>query len=214
MRKQDGWYVLWDQGESQKHIVIESPYFEPVTARLPVGEIQKKKQPSIRICLIPNRNYPFPGQIGWIKGKAAPGSLVEGILEGSAGLLKLVKDYHPEGGNGKQLSVRYGRELEPEGLTFAIRSLDRGSWEPFVIWEKDPFSGICSLRTPLEQAYSVNNSEICLRWQTKAGSDGGYVLPEHCTYWRELEKGEGYLWDFVSVEEPPSHVRLVWPRQC
>lgn len=184
VRKDDGWFVIWDNGLPRRQIIAESPYFETRELDLDVAALWQKKQPSIRVWMIPGICYPYPPGLVWTEEQAKPGETVEGILEGSSGILRLTCDYSPKAENPLEIAVKCSREVEPEGIPFVIRDKDGAHAEPLSIWEMgERGGGRCILERPLLNRHEMKNTEICLRWQTTAGPDGICRLPEFSTRW-------------------------------
>lgn len=185
VKKSDGWFVIWDNGLTHRRIVVESPWFETRVLDLDVAAIGRKKQPSLRIWMLPGRRYPYPPGLGWREEKTAPGERMTGILDGSSGLIKPAGDYDPADENPLEIRIRYSREIEPEGMPLVIRNRDGTGAEPFTVWEMtDRGRGIGLLERPLTQKHEIKNTEICLLWQTVAGDDGICRLPKFCTLWK------------------------------
>lgn len=186
VRKDDGWFVIWDNGLPRRRIVAESPCFETRLLDLDVADIWRKRQPSVRVWMIPGPCYPYPPGIRWRTEQAGPGVLVTGILEGSSGLIKLATDYDPGGETPLVVRFKCGSELEPEGMPLVIRDRESENWELFSIWETaDRMEGLGILERPLSKTYRMKDAEICLLWQTVAGADGSCRLPEFCTRWNQ-----------------------------
>ena len=184
VRKDDGWFVIWDNGLPYRHLIVESPYFETRELELDVAALWRKKQPSLRVWMIPGSCYPYPPGLHWTEERAKPGEILEGILDGSVGILKLTEDYSPKTATPLEITVKCSSEVEPEGIPFVIRNRDGTGAEPLSLWEMtDRGRGTGILERPLRETHKVKDTEICLRWQAVTGADGICRLPEFCTLW-------------------------------
>lgn len=179
IQKDEGYVIFWDNGEPERRLIVESPYYEREQIVLCMSEFQKKRSPVFMVWLKPGPVYPYPSGVRLHRKTGEPGAIINIPMEASEGLLSLVGAYPADRVEPQMIQMKAPKGLELEGRTLQIRRLSDGRKEDFTIWEaRNRSLGLYELEVPLEDVYSVFDSSILLVMQVKADGEGHYCVPE------------------------------------
>lgn len=179
IRKDEGYVIFWDNGEAERCLVIESPYYEQERILLSMAEFQKKRSPVLMVWLKPGESYPYPSEVRLHTETGKPGAVINIPIEASEGLISLVGAYPSDQLEPQVIQMKVPENLELEGRVLQIRRPSDGRKEYFTIWEtRNRSLGLYELACPLEEVYSAFDSVIGLVIQVKADSEGNYHVPE------------------------------------
>lgn len=179
IRKDEGYVIFWDNGEAERCLILESPYYERERIVLSMAEFQKKRSPIFMVWLKPGTAYPYPSGVRLHTETGDPGAVINLPMKSSEGLVSLVGAYPCDQTEPKIIQLKVSENLELEGRTLQIRCISDGRREYFTIWEAWNRSlGLYELTCPLEAVYSVFDSVIELVIQVKADREGRYHVPE------------------------------------
>lgn len=178
IRKPDGYVVFWDNGLTQRVLVLESPYFAPERMVLDMGEIRKKRMPALFVWMKPGSGYPYSTAVRIKEQTAEPGSIVRVFMEHSEGIIRLAQPYPVDRLEPRVIALKIPPELVAEGRTLRIRRRSNDDQEVFTIWQACNVSaGMYELEQPLKSVYSIYDEAIGLFIEFKTGKDGICRIP-------------------------------------
>lgn len=178
VQKKNGYVVFWDNGSTERTVILESPFYEREEIWLDMKIFQKKRMPALHVWLRPGHGYPYPSGIRLLKQETEPDTVVTVPLEESAGVIQLLGAYPADRICPRQIQLRVPEGVEIEGRTLLIRRLSDGKQEELLIWEENNRSmGLYEMAMPLKEVYSVYDTEILMVIQMRADREGRYTLP-------------------------------------
>lgn len=178
IRKSDGYTVFWDNGESRRHILLESSYYEREEVTVEMEAFRKRRTPVLTVWMKPGRNYPYPSEIRIKEVAAHPNSIIRLPAENSDGIIQLQADYPMDGTQPDQIQLLVPEELELEGRMLHFHRKSDGYEEYVTIRETINRSlGIYEMEQPLKEEYRVFDEEIRLVLSLKADKDGICRIP-------------------------------------
>lgn len=184
IRKPDGYVVFWDNGNKERTLVLESPYYGREAISLNMEVLRRKKTPSLQVWLKPGPAYPYPFVMQLAHSKTEPAATVSIPLELSAGAVQLQTGYPMD--NPSRIHLRITEGIEAEGRTLLMRRLSDGREELFTIGDvRDSSIGIYELEAPLQEEYSIYDTQILLVLQVVSDAHGRYWIPK----FEENERG-------------------------
>lgn len=179
IRKPDGYVVFWDNGNEERPLVLESPYYAREVISLNMEALRRKKTPSLHVWLKPGLAYPYPTGMQLTQSKTKPHTTVNIPLEQSVGAVQLQGAYPIDEMDPNRIHLKITEGIEPEGRTLLIRRHSDGSEELFTIEDvRDRSRGIYELETPLQETYSIYDTQILLVLQVVSDAYGRYWIPE------------------------------------
>lgn len=175
IKKWDGYYIFWDNGQIFRTLIVESGLFEQESVLINIEEIGKKKEPILTLYLIPGLAYPFPRDVRWKECLGKKDSILHIPIMETKGLITLARNYQA---GESCLFIKKIPGLIVEGRELAFFHKGETQWESGEIWEVvSEDTGCCRLKVPLKQAYVQRETKILLTFGVRSDAEGGYLLP-------------------------------------
>lgn len=177
VKKADGYYIFWDNGEVKRTLLVDGKGYERITEVLDLEELEKKRQPACCLWLVPDRTYGYPAGISLAEFEGKPGEMRHFPMEQSVGCINLLEAYPLDIHNPGLICLCVPDDMELEGRHLYIRGCD-GAEEQFTVWSaKNRAMGIYELREPLRHVYGPYQSEVLLTLPARADDEGHFVVP-------------------------------------
>lgn len=209
VKKENGFYIFWDNGAGKRKLVVRGDGYEPEEIDLDMEALRAKTQPTFCLWLKPDRRYAYPPGITLEETAGHPGEVKEFVIEASTGCLRLAAPYFmakpdfagkldstakpdfagESDSMGKPDSI--GKpdsclihflvpdEMELENRRLYIRDKNGAGEYMTVRAVKDKVMGIYQLAGPLEHNYGPYESELLLTMALKADQEGRFLIPLH-----------------------------------
>lgn len=196
VKKAEGYYVLWEDGNPWLTVTIECMWFERITVTVHVLNLRKKAEPVYHVYLVPSALYPFPAYGEMKGGMAQPGGVTLAALEDTDRLLRI--EMFLTWGENKLPAIRiknhYGLLLE-DRLLYLLGENGEGELCHVGVYKKE--SETIYLLSPLRRSYREGASKLLLVYRSKADESGSIKVPGE---YRICEQEE-LIWDFAYARE-------------
>lgn len=176
IRKQDGYYIFWDDGEPVLRLSAGGGIYQKEYQELSLDMLRARLLPSFSVYLYPSEAYPFPPGIGWEKAQAADMRITV-PWNASKNVVRLSRD---------GIQGRTSLFLRAAGnLVMADRTIWLGRGEELLCLrlgeQLDALKGEYALTEPLSLSWDERETDIYLAYGGKAGEDGGILTPYFLT---------------------------------
>lgn len=172
LRKEDGWFVLMDNGEETRIVFIDVPGYEPEELCVNCKTMKKRREASLYQYLIPARGYDWPSSISFREEAGKPGTVHWVCWPETEGVFRLLKAYDPTA-DFCRLELKLPRGLPVRDRRILVKSGEEAEICT-ILDQKGPY---CIMEYPLKQSYLPKEAGLSLMYRTVFDHTGLSRIP-------------------------------------
>lgn len=173
IRKEDGWFVLLDNGEDKRTVFMDVPGYEPEKVTVDCKTINQRREACFYQYLIPAKGYAWPLRVSFREETGEPKTVHWAFWPETEGLIRLLKAYDPET-DPWRLFLKLPKGFPVRNRRILMKSGEKEAEICAILDQEDSF---CTMEYPLKQSYLPKETRISLLYRTVFDPAGVSRIP-------------------------------------